>query len=137
MSKSPKQIVSDFHQANIINDETVLDNYFHKDLELIWNSADGLSIMHYEDLIAFFLEIKRTYHDLRVEISHLLEDGNHVTIRYKYYVRTIENPDEELGISHFIGIWEVKDEKMYRGHLVSQPVTAHDDTTESYHKVKV
>ena len=93
--------------------------------------------MHYEDLIAFFLEIKRTYHDLRVEISHLLEDGNHVTIRYKYYVRTIENPDEELGISHFIGIWEVKDEKMYRGHLVSQPVTAHDDTTESYHKVKV
>ena len=137
MSKSPKQIVSDFHQANILNDETVLENFLHKDLELIWNSADGLSIMHFEELTAFFLEIKRTYNDLRVEISHLLEDGNHVTIRYKYYVRTIENPDEELGISHFIGIWEVKDEKMYRGHLVSQPVTEKDDTTESYHKVKV
>ena len=137
MSKSPKQIVSDFHQANILNDETVLENFLHKDLELIWNSADGLSIMHYKELTAFFLEIKRTYHDLRVEISHLLEDGNHVTIRYKYYVRTIENPDEELGISHFIGIWEVKDEKMYRGYLVSQPVTDNDDTKESYHKVKV
>ena len=137
MNKSPKQIVSDFHQANILNDETVLENFLHKDLELIWNSADGLSIMHFEELTAFFLEIKRTYNDLRVEISHLLEDGNHVTIRYKYYVRTIENPDEELGISHFIGIWEVKDEKMYRGHLVSQPVTEKDDTTESYHKVKV
>ena len=98
MSKSPKQVIKDFHQANIINDETVLENYFHKELVLIWNSADGLSIMNYEDLIAFFLEIRRTYHDLRIEISHLLQDGNHVTIRYKYYVRTIENPEEELGI---------------------------------------
>lgn len=137
MSKSPKQIVSDFHQSNIINDETILEKFLHKDLELIWNSADGLSIMHFKELTAFFLEIRRSYNDLRVEISHLLEDGNHVTIRYKYYVRTIENPDEELGISHFIGIWEVKDEKMYRGHLISQPVTENDDTTESYHKVKV
>ncbi|MFT4801566.1 MAG: putative SnoaL-like aldol condensation-catalyzing enzyme [Flavobacteriaceae bacterium] len=137
MSKSPKQVIKEFHQANIISDETVLENYFHKDLVLIWNSADGLSIMNYEDLIAFFLEIRRTYNDLRIEISHLLQDGNHVTIRYKYYVSTLENPEEELGISHFIGIWEVKDNKMYRGHLVSQPVTENDDTTESYHKVKV
>ena len=30
MSKSPKQVVKDFHQANIINDETLLENYFHE-----------------------------------------------------------------------------------------------------------
>ena len=136
MSISPKQVVKDFHQANIINDETILENYFHKDLVLIWNSADGLSIMHYDDLIAFFLEIRRTYNDLRIEISHLLQDGNQVTIRYKYYASTLENPEEELGISNFIGIWEVKDDKMYRGHLLSQPVTEMDDTTESYHNLK-
>ena len=85
----------------------------------------------------FFLEIRRTHNDLRIEISHLLQDGEHVTIRYKYYVRTLENPEEELGISHFIGIWEVKDGKMYHGYLISQPVNENDDTTESYHKVKV
>ena len=137
MSKSPKQVVKDFHQANIINDETLLENYFHENLVLIWNSADGLTIMNYDDLIAFFLEIRRTHNDFRIEISHLLQDGAHVTIRYKCYVRTIENPEEELGISHFIGIWEVKDGKMYHGHLVSQPVNENDDTTESYHKVKL
>ena len=137
MSKSPKQIVKEFHQANIINAELDFKNYFHEELVLIWNSADGLSIMNYDDLIAFFSEIRRTYEDLRIEISHVLNDGNHVTIRYKYYVRTIENPEEELGISHFIGIWEIKDQKMYRGNLISQPVTDQDDTTESYHKVKV
>jgi hypothetical protein len=136
MSISPKQVVKDFHQANIINDETILENYFHKDLVLIWNSADGLSIMYYDDLIAFFIEIRRTYNDLRIEISHLLQDGNQVTIRYKYYASTLENPEEELGISHFIGIWEVKGDKMYRGHLLSQPVTEMDDTSESYHNLK-
>jgi len=137
MSKSPKQLVKEFHQANITDTALDFKDYFHDELVLIWNSADGLSIMNYDELVAFFLEIRRSYEDLRIEISHILKDGNHVTIRYKYYVRTIENPEEELGISHFIGIWEIKDEKMYRGHLISQPVTAQDDTTESYHKVKV
>ncbi len=137
MSTSPKQVVKRFYQADILNDKTIFENYFHKDLELIWNSTDGLTIMHYDELVAFFTEIRNTYHDLRIEISHLLEDENFVTIRYKYYITTIENPDEELGISHFIGIWEIKDTKMYRGHLVSQPVSEMDDTKESYHKVKM
>jgi len=93
--------------------------------------------MHYDEVLGFFQEIQRTYHDLRVEVSHLLEDDGHVTCRFKYYVRTMENPDEELGIAHFIAIWEVKDDKLYRGYQVSQPVTENDDTNESYHKVKV
>jgi len=137
MKKSAKQIVSQFFSSDILNDDNVLTQYFHKDLVLIWNSSDGLTIMNYDDIINFFSEIKRTYNDLRIEISHLLEDDNHVTIRYKYYIRTIENPEEELGISHFIAIWEIKDDKMYRGYQVSQPVTDLDDTAESYHKVKV
>jgi len=36
--------------------------------------------------LRFFLEIRRTHNDLRIEISHMLQDGEHVTIRYKYYV---------------------------------------------------
>jgi len=137
MSKTAKEIVKNFYQEDLLKDPTVLTRYFHPELLLIWNSADGLTIMHFNELVEFFTEIRRTYADIRVEISHLLEDGNHVTIRYKYYVRTIENPDEELGIAHFIAIWEIKDEKLYRGYQVSQPVTANDDTNESYHKVKL
>ena len=137
MSKSAKEIVRGFYQSDILKDKTVLDKYFHKDLVLIWNSVDGLTIMNFEDLVEFFAEIRRSYNDLRIEVSHLLEDDNHITIRYKYYIRTMENPDEELGIAHFIAIWEVKDDKMYRGYQVSQPVTGMDDTNESYHRVKV
>ena len=137
MSRSAKEIVKSFYKADILNDGTVLKTYFHPDLVLIWNSTDGLTIMHYDDIVDFFGEIRRTYADFRIEVSHLLEDDGHVTMRYKYYVRTIENPDEELGIAHFMVIWEVKDDKLYRGYQVSQPVTEKDDTTESYHRVKV
>ncbi|PQB04449.1 nuclear transport factor 2 family protein [Aureitalea marina] len=137
MSRSAKEVVRNFYLADILGDPRVMQRYFHPDVILIWNSSDGLSIMHYDDIVGFFSEIRRTYDDLRVEVSHLLQDDNHVTIRYKYYIRTIENPDEELGIAHFIAIWEIKDDKLFRGYQVSQPVTDKDDTTESYHKVKV
>lgn len=58
MSKSPKQIVKEFHQANIINAELDFKDYFHEELMLIWNSADGLSIMNYDDLMFFFLRLE-------------------------------------------------------------------------------
>ncbi|HBR55432.1 MAG TPA: hypothetical protein DEA82_15085 [Flavobacteriaceae bacterium] len=137
MSNNAKKIVRAFYLSDLLKDETVLKTFFHKDVELIWNSTDGLSILKYDDLNTFFSEVRRTYHDLRAEVSHMLEDEGHVTIRYKYYIRTMENPDEELGIAHFICIWEVKDGKLYRGWQVSQPVTDKDDTTESYERVKV
>ena len=137
MGKTAKEVVRGFYKSDILKGDNVMEEFFHPELLLIWNSNEGLNIMNTEDLIGFFSEIKRTYFDLRLEVSHLLADDNHVTIRYKYYVRTIENPDEELGIAHFIAIWEVKDEKLYRGYQVSQPVTDNDDTAESYHKVKV
>jgi hypothetical protein len=137
MSKNAKQVVQDFYQADLLQDETVLEKYFHPEAVLIWNSMNGLTTMQNEDLEAFFLEIRRTYFDLRIEVSHLLADENFVTIRYKYYVKTIENPEEELGIAHFMGIWEVRDGKLYKGYQISQPVTDNDDTSKSYSEVKV
>jgi len=132
-----KEIVKNFYKTDLLGDDLALDKYFHKDLVLIWNSADGLTIMHFDDIAGFFSEIRRTYADTRIEVSHLLEDDGHVSMRYKYYVKTIENPDEELGIAHFMVIWEVKDGKLYRGYQISQPATDKDDTQESYHRVKV
>lgn len=137
MSISAKEVVRNFYQTDMVADPTKLSSFVHKDIVLIWNSTDGLTIMHYDDIANFYAEVKRTYADMRIEVSHLLQDDDNVTIRYKYYIRTIENPDEELGIAHFIAIWEVKDGKLYRGYQVSQPVTDKDDTAESYHRVKV
>ncbi len=87
MSNKAKEIVRDFYESDILKDKTVLERYFHPEMVLIWNSPIGLSIWHYDELVNFFDEVRRSYHDLRLEVSHLLADGNHVTIRYKYYVR--------------------------------------------------
>lgn len=138
MSKKAKEIVKSFYDSDFINDQEFFNRYVHPELTLIWNSTtDGLSILNFDDLKGFFEEIKRTYAEMHVEVSHLLQDDNFVTIRYKYCVTTVENPNEELGIAHFITIWEVKDDKLYRGYQVSQPVTEKDDTEKSYHRVKV
>ncbi|PKP25813.1 MAG: hypothetical protein CVU03_06605 [Bacteroidetes bacterium HGW-Bacteroidetes-2] len=137
MKKSAKDIVKSFYNSDLLKDENIIKNHFHPELTLIWNSADGMSIMNYEDISLFFEEIRKSYADMRVEISHILEDDTFVTIRYKYYIRALENPDEELGIAHFIAIWEIKDNKLYKGYQVSQPVTKKDETKKSYHRVKV
>lgn len=137
MSKKAKQIIRDFYGSNFLQDESVIETFFHPEIELIWNNSNGLSVLKYSDIANFLEEIKRTYDDLRIEISHLFSDKENVSIRYKYYIRTLENPDEELGIAHFIAIWEIKDDKIFRGYQVSQPVTAKDDITEIYEQVKV
>jgi|GEM_PF-91957 len=138
MNSQAKEIVKAFYNSDFINDSAVIEHFFHPEVTLIWNSAtDGLSILNFDDLTDFFQEVSRSYVDMRIEVSHILQDDNFVTIRYKYYIRTVENPDEELGIAHFIAIWELKDEKLYRGYQISQPVTEKDDTQKSYHRVKV
>ncbi|GEQ86247.1 hypothetical protein ULMS_17550 [Patiriisocius marinistellae] len=136
MSKSAKEIVKEFYNYNLVSEPGKALSLIHDDIELIWNSADGLTIMHYPEIVESFKEIQRSYDDLRVEVSHVLEDENFVTIRYKYYIRTIENQDEELGIAHFIAIWQIKDGKLYRGHQISQPVMSADDSSGTYNKVK-
>ncbi len=138
MNSQAKDIVKAFYNSDFINDAAVIETFVHPEVTLIWNSAtDGLSILNFDDLSDFFQEVSRSYIDMRIEVSHILQDDNFVTIRYKYYIRTVENPDEEMGIAHFITIWELKDNKLYKGYQISQPVTEKDDTQKSYHRVKV
>ena len=108
MSTSAKNIVKKFYQTDFVTDAKTGVSLLHDDIVLIWNSTEGLTIMHQKEIIETFEEVSRTYEELRIEVSHILEDENFVTIRYKYYIKTIENPEEELGIAHFIAIWEKK-----------------------------
>jgi hypothetical protein len=133
-----KKLVKAFYESNFVKETDIAEKFFHPELTLIWNSTtDGLSILNYDDMVNFFDEVRISYADMRMELSHLLKDDNFVTARYKYYIRTSENPDEELGIAHFMTIWEIKDDKLYKGYQISQPVTDKDDTQKSYHRLKV
>ena len=57
-------------------------------------------------------EAAKSFDSVRCDITHLLEEGDNVTIRFTYFVRTIENPNEEVPVAHFMAIWDIKDGQM-------------------------
>ncbi|MDG3582218.1 MULTISPECIES: nuclear transport factor 2 family protein [Galbibacter] len=120
MAQSIKKIVQDFYQSEPIKNNKILKEYLHDDCQLFWNSSKGFTKLNKEELISLAMNMAEAYHSIRTEISHLLRDGNSVTVRYTYHVKAIETPDEEQPLAHFITIWECKDDKLYRGYEISQ-----------------
>lgn len=127
MSKDHKEVVRNFY-----NDFPVVDQYLHPDTVLYWNSSSGFHKMDSEAIKEMARELARAFHSLRLEASHLLSDGKIVTIRFTYFVKTIENEDEELPMAHFMAIWELKDGKLYRGHQMSQQANDSPENLSSF-----
>jgi hypothetical protein len=50
----------------------------------------------------------------------LIKEGDLISVRYSHYVKTVENPREDILLAEFMVIWEIKDEKLYRGFQMSQ-----------------
>ena len=117
---SPKEIVQAFYDSDLANDNKVVPKYFHKDCELHWNSSKGYMLLKYTDIVSFFKGTRDSYTNLRFEFSHLLEDKQFVTSRHILYAQTIEDPDNEIALAHFIAIWEIKDDKLFRCYEISQ-----------------
>ena len=118
---SPKELLSSYLQSDLANDISLVPKYYHPDCVSYWNSSQGFKTFKYDDIYKFFKGVTESYNSLRFQISHLLEQGNKVTIRYTLYAKTIEAPDEEIPLAHYISIWEIKDNKLYRGFESSQP----------------
>lgn len=136
MSTAPKEIVKKFYESDFIKEENLLEQFFHPEFLLVWNNSDGISVLNYEDMRGFFQEIRRTYSDLQIEISHLLPSDNQVTIRY-YAKRYLEDQEEDINIAHFIAIFEIKEGKIFKGFQISQPISTTDEIKDFYTPVKI
>ncbi len=132
----PIDIVKNFYDSDLANDETIVAKYFHKECELHWNSSHGYMLLKYNDIVTFFEGTRKAYNSLRFDFSHVLKDEQFVTSRHTLFANTIENPDEEVALAHFIAIWEVKDEKLYRCHEMSQQADKRILNSESFKAVK-
>lgn len=127
MSSKAKKLVKDFYE-NFEN----AGEYLHPEAELFWNSTSGFHKMDGAAIDHMAGEITRSFHALRPEVSHLLSEKEVVSIRFTYFVRTIENAEEELPMAHFIAIWEVKDGKLFKGHQISQPADESPENLGSF-----
>jgi hypothetical protein len=116
-----KKLIQDFYKSDALIDAKIIDTFLHPDVVVEWNSSTGFIQMNRQEILDITDKLNKAYVRSKVRISHLVQDGNMVAVRYSHFVKTIENPREEMPLAHFFVIWEVKDGKLYRGYQMSQP----------------
>ena len=121
-----KEIVKAFYNSDLANDSSIVAKFFHEDCELHWSSSQGFMLLKYNDIIDFFEGTRQSYNHLRFEFTHVLEINSTVVTRHTLFGNTIENPDSETVLAHFSTIWEIKDDKLYRGYEISQQADEND-----------
>lgn len=136
MGLSDKRVVESFYTSNFRDLEEV-KKYLHPEAELYWNSSAGFNKMGYDEMLNLSAELIKSFTSLRAEVSHLLKDKDQVTIRFTYHVRTVENPDEEIPMAHFIAIWTVKDGKLFKGYQISQQADESPENLSSFLRTNI
>ncbi|MBK0368418.1 nuclear transport factor 2 family protein [Flavobacterium agrisoli] len=116
---SIKEFVQKFYKSDAFIDVEVLKDFLHPEIILEWNSTSGLIQMDYKAMLNYAQELSQAYVRSKVRISHIVEEGENVAVRYAHYVKTIENPREEILLALFMTIWQIKDNKLYRGYQMS------------------
>ena len=119
MSLSPKKIVRTFYEADLVHNEQILVDYLHPEVTLNWNSSFGYLQKDKDEIIELLKGMKGAYEFSRNKISHIISQKNTVCVRYTLFAKAIERSKEDA-LAHFMCIWELKDDKLYKGFLISQ-----------------
>ena len=117
---SPKKLVQDFYKSNALLDVEVLKTYLHPEFVLEWNGSTGFLILDYQGIIDYTINIAKSYINTETKIDHIFSDKNMVSVRYSFSVKTVENYREEMKLANFFVIWEIKDQRLFRGYQMSQ-----------------
>ena len=117
---SAKEIVEKFYKSDVLLEKDTVNSFLHPEVILEWHSSKGFLTMNREQIISMSEDLSKAYVRSKHRITHILEDKNSVAVRYSHFVKTVENPREEVLLAHFMVIWELKDGKLYRGFQMSQ-----------------
>jgi hypothetical protein len=117
---TPKKIVQEFYKSDAMLDVSVMDSLLHPEASINWNSSKGFVQLSKSDILNLSKELAVAYIRSKTIISHLVQDGNTIVVKYDHYVKTIENPREDMLLAHFMIIWEIKDNLLYKGFQISQ-----------------
>ena len=115
-----KKFIQDFYKSEALINSKLLETYLHPDFIMEWNGHNGILKMNKKEWLDYTLASERTYIRFKAKIIHFLVDKDLVSINYSLYVRIVENPREELYLTDFMTIWEMKDDKFYRCYQMSR-----------------
>ncbi|OCB78739.1 hypothetical protein [Flavobacterium crassostreae] len=115
-----KEIIQNFYKSDALIDSEIMKDFLHAEILIDWNSSKGFLQLDYKAVLEMADELAKAYVRSKVRISHIISEGDMVSVRYSHYVKTIENPREEMLLANFIVLWQIKEDKLYRGYLMSQ-----------------
>ncbi|MGL2993283.1 nuclear transport factor 2 family protein [Flavobacterium sp. TSSA_36] len=115
-----KEFVQAFYKSDALIDQSVLKDFIHPEIILDWDSSEGSIQMNYEGLLQYVKQLQNAYIRSKIRISHIMEENDLISVRYAHFVKTVENPREEIVVAQFMVIWQIKEGKLYRGHQMSQ-----------------
>lgn len=115
----PKDIVLEFYKSDVLLDRKTVSELLHPEVSMDWNSSQGFIQMNYDDFLSLTDQLAMAYVRSKIRISHIIQEKKLVSIRFSHFVKTIENPREEMLMGNFFAIWEVKDGKLFRGYQMS------------------
>jgi predicted ester cyclase len=116
-----KELVTEFYQSDAQRKKEILQNFLHDEIEFHWHSSKGFLKLNKNALLDLSSEMGRSYTSLRFDFSHMIQEDSTVSVRGTYYATPIETPSDETVLAHFSTIWEVKENKLFRGYQMSQP----------------
>lgn len=116
---TPKDIVLEFYKSDVLLDKKAVSELLHPEVTIDWNSSQGFIQMNNEDILSLVDEMGKAYIRSKIRISHILQEDNLVSLRFSHFVKTIENPREDMLLGNFFIIWEIKDDKLFKGFQMS------------------
>lgn len=112
-----KSFILDYYKA-LLNPEEV-KKYLHPQMLIKWQSNKGYLELEVNDLLNFSRLISKQYSTLRLNVSDVIVEGNKVAVRYTNFITTPDNPLHEKELSNSMSMWELKDNKLYRGYVMT------------------
>lgn len=112
--------VHSFLASDAFYSPEVMDAYLHPEATMEWHSTNGTLYLSRAEIIQLVAELNRAYESCKLDVSHVIAEGQLVSARYSHYVTTHENPKDLLLLAHFMCIWEIREEKLYKCWQMSQ-----------------
>jgi ketosteroid isomerase-like protein len=120
MGVRSKDIVEKFYTSLFNGEKDILDKYLHPNVTLTWYGTTGLKKLDFDEILSIRNDMAKNFESLKADVEKTVEEGNQIAIQFTYHVKTIENPDEEMPLAHFMAIWELKNGKLFKGVQISQ-----------------
>lgn len=117
-----KQFITDYYNS-LLKPENI-KNFLHPQAVIEWHSQRGYVELDATDVVKFMEVVSKNNSNLRFRVTHLVAEGeNKVAAKYVNYLESKEELGAEKEVSHGISIWELKDNKLYRGYVMTNQIS--------------